>query len=65
MMKNGNAQYFGKKIIPLMGAKITGIADGGEDEFGLIVQINGKETVLWVQQDAKGNGPGWLGIQES
>ena len=37
-MNNGTAPYFGKKIIPLMGAKITEIADDGEDECGLIVQ---------------------------
>jgi len=65
MMKNNNVQYFGEKIIPLIGAKVTGIADGGDDEFGLIVKKNGKETVLLVQQDAEGNGPGWLTIQES
>lgn len=51
----------------LVGSTITGAVRDKDDFdtfFGLRVEKDGKEFGVWINQDAEGNGPGWIDIQE-
>lgn len=51
-------------IDKLIGATITGAAET-EESFGIVARLeNGNEVVIWIDQDAEGNGPGWITIEE-
>jgi hypothetical protein len=52
----------------LVGGTITGAIQSSSDEwgdgfFGFRVKKGDKELAVWVQQDAEGNGPGWVSIE--
>lgn len=50
----------------LIGATITrSIYDPDNDLFGFIVGVAPSERMVWVLQDAEGNGEGWLDIVEN
>lgn len=36
----------------------------GEEYLGLIIDKDGTNYILWVEQDPEGNGPGWLSVGE-
>lgn len=52
----------------LVGGMITGAITSGPDAFGdaffgFKVKKGKKQFAVWVQQDAEGNGPGWISVE--
>lgn len=63
--------YITRMLHPLIysGARLVGVAFDAEGEgfFGLIMESGGggfkvERSVIWVQQDAEGNGGGWITV---
>jgi hypothetical protein len=53
----------------LVGAKILNSVEEEGDEYTACVGFSiltraGKILHVWIQQDAEGNGPGWLAIED-
>lgn len=62
------AKFLREKMFPMLGGRLVAlVVDGstGEDTLGLVFEAKDKtQTVVWVQRDAEGNGPGWLEVSE-
>lgn len=64
------SEYEAKELAKLVGGEITHIIQTpeGEDEPFLGFSVFNKKTKkvydVWIQQDAEGNGPGFLSIEE-
>ena len=59
-----NAEFQVNDLRGFLGATLTDIVTDGDGFVGLVVRSKEKvETVLWVQCDPEGNGPGWIAVQ--
>lgn len=60
-----NAEYGAAKAANIVGGKITGVFTDFEKEFwGIQVTKDDRIYNVWIYQDAEGNGPGAIDIQE-
>lgn len=53
-------------LLELMGATVVGECrdDSGPEVYhGLIVEKDGKRTIIWFLRDEEGNGPGYFSLQ--
>lgn len=66
MGRDSEAKYVADQLLDFVGGAIIGIVvSEGETEWeefpGIRVRArDGSEHILWIQQDAEGNGPGWI-----
>jgi hypothetical protein len=60
-----NAFYL-RQLHPLIGQRVKAtITDADGEFFGLsFVDADGRETLLWLQNDDEGNGPGSFTMEE-
>lgn len=67
-VESAQTKFYLKKLSPLVGGEIISTVsspadDYGDEFFGLLVNKNGKKSILWLLADDEGNGPGSFEIQ--
>ena len=60
-----DADFYTRKLAPLLDSKVTSIIKDGENEFfGLqFTTKEGKRMNLWILRDDEGNGPGYIDLE--
>lgn len=57
--------FAAEQLKQLVGGKIVDtVVTEDNENYGFVVEVDGKEKVCWVDMDPEGNGPGWIQIQE-
>lgn len=59
-MPESKVSYAVKALTPFIGAKIIDLVEDDEGMLGIVIEQENDQTILWVQRDAEGNGPGWI-----
>lgn len=61
------SKYVVEQLKQVQGGRIVDIAAGESDGFPeiLVKMTSGKHFWLVIQQDAEGNGPGWVHVEEA
>ncbi len=60
---NHDLKFYTKRLLPLVGGKITAIINDGSEFFGIEVKKSNEIFDVWLLQDDEGNGHGSFEIK--